>query len=143
MSYEINVLSIINNLLFIPLISNIIFPFTLICIFIPKLTIILKLFTNILEFLSVTCNKISNISFRENVLSREMDSQNAILMLRDPNASVKFEHNQEIAQNADASSSNPITAIGYKLYKTFSLIKDSNSNEMVQEQKQNHLKLIA
>ena len=62
MSYEINVLSIINNLLFIPLISNIIFPFTLICIFIPKLTIVLKLFTNILEFLSVTCNKISNIS---------------------------------------------------------------------------------
>lgn len=88
-------------------------------------------------------NRITNITFRENELSREMNSQNAILMLRDPNASVKFEHNQEIAQNADASSSNPITAIGYKLYKTFSLIKDSNSTETSQEPKQNHLNLIA
>ena len=68
-------------------------------------------------------NKINNISFKDNVLSREMNSQNALLMLRDPNASVKFQQNKEIAQNADSLSSNPIKALGYKLYRTFSLIK--------------------
>ena len=36
-------------------------------------------------------NKVNNINFRENELSREMNSQNAILMLRDPNASVRFQ----------------------------------------------------
>ena len=88
-------------------------------------------------------NRISNINFKENTLSREMNSQNAILMLRDPNASVRFRHNQEIAQNADASSSNPITAIGYKLYKTFSLIKNSDNQEIQTEEKNNHLNYIA
>jgi len=72
-------------------------------------------------------NKINNISFKENVLSREMNSQNALLMLRDPNASVKFQQNKEIAQNADSLSSNPIKALGYKLYRTFSLIKGDES----------------
>ncbi|MBR1775995.1 hypothetical protein IJ750_02845 [bacterium] len=85
-------------------------------------------------------NKISNISFRENVLSREMDSQNAILMLRDPNASVKFQQNREIAQNADSLSSNPIKALGYKLYRTFSMIKD---NEQTQETEKKSLDLVA
>ena len=69
-------------------------------------------------------NRISNINFKENVLSREMDSKNAILMLRDPNASVRFQQNKEIAQNADTLSSNPLTALGYKLYRTFSLLRD-------------------
>ncbi len=68
-------------------------------------------------------NKISNITFKENVLSQEMDSQGAILMLRDANASVKFRQNQEIAQNADTMSSTPLKALGYKLYRTFSMIK--------------------
>ena len=85
-------------------------------------------------------NKISNISFRENVLSREMDSQNAILMLRDPNASVKFQQNRESAQNADSLSSNPIKALGYKLYRTFSMIKD---NEQTQETEKKSLDLVA
>lgn len=70
---------------------------------------------------------ISNINFKENVLSREMDSKNAILMLRDPNASVKFQHNKEFAQNADTVTSNPLKALGYKLYRTFSLIRDDES----------------
>ena len=87
-------------------------------------------------------NTISNITFKENTLSREMNSQNAILMLRDPNASVRFQHNQEIAQHADVTSSNPITAIGYKLYKTFSLIKNSDS-ENTTEPQQKKLNVIA
>lgn len=72
-------------------------------------------------------NKINNINFRENVLSREMDSQNAILMLRDPNASIKFQQSREIAQYADSISSNPLKALGYKLYRTFSMIRDNDS----------------
>ena len=72
-------------------------------------------------------NKINNINFRENVLSREMDSQNAILMLRDPNASIRFQQSREIAQYADSISSNPLKALGYKLYRTFSMIRDNDS----------------
>ena len=72
-------------------------------------------------------NKINNINFRENVLSREKDSQNAILMLRDPNASIRFQQSREIAQYADSISSNPLKALGYKLYRTFSMIRDNDS----------------
>ena len=85
-------------------------------------------------------NRISNINFKENVLSREMDSQNAILMLRDPNASVKFQQNKEIAQKADAVSSNPIKALGYKLYRTFSMIRD---NEPVAAETNKRLNTLA
>jgi len=78
-------------------------------------------------------NKISNINFKEYNRTRNTDSQNAILMLRDPNASVKFQQNQEFARNADSVDTNPFKALGYKLYRTFSLIRES---EPVSEQKQ-------
>ncbi len=78
-------------------------------------------------------NKITNINFKENELSREMDSQNAILMLRDPKASVKFQQNREIARNADSLSSNPIKALGYKLYRTFSMLKNDPVEQNVEE----------
>lgn len=69
-------------------------------------------------------NKInSNIIFRENTLSREMNSENAILMLRDPNAAVRFKKNQEYARKADSVDSNLLVALGYKLYRTFNMIK--------------------
>ena len=68
-------------------------------------------------------NKISNINFRENTLSREMNSENAILMLRDPNASVRFQQSQEYARKADSIDTNPIVALGYKLYRTFNMFK--------------------
>ncbi len=80
-------------------------------------------------------NKILNINFKENELSREMDSQNAILMLRDPKASVKFQQNREIASNADSLSSNPIKALGYKLYRTFSMLRDNEPVEQSNEEK--------
>ena len=71
-------------------------------------------------------NKISNISFKENEPLENIGSQNAILMLRDSNASVKFQQNKELAYKADALNSNPLTALGYKLYRTFNLIKNHN-----------------
>ena len=85
-------------------------------------------------------NRISNINFKENVLSQEMDSQGAILMLRDSNASVKFRQNQEIAGNADTMSSTPLKALGYKLYRTFSIIK---GDEPVKTQEEKHLNTLA
>ena len=72
-------------------------------------------------------NKITNINFRENTLSREMNSENAILMLRDPNAAVKFQQSQEYARKADSVDTNPIVALGYKLYRTFNMIKNNDS----------------
>lgn len=47
-------------------------------------------------------------------------------MLRDPKASVKFQQNQEFAQNADSVNSNPLKALGYKLYRTFSMIREND-----------------
>ena len=76
-------------------------------------------------------NKISNINyinnnFIANNVSKDAASQNAILMLRDPQASVKFEQNKEFAQNADSVSANPLKALGYKLYRTFSMIREND-----------------
>lgn len=72
-------------------------------------------------------NKITNINFRENTLSREMNSENAILMLRDPNAAVRFQQSQEYARKADSVDTNPVVALGYKLYRTFNMIKNNDS----------------
>lgn len=73
-------------------------------------------------------NNITNINFKENTLSRKMNSENAILMLRDPKAMVKFQQNQEFANKADSIDSNPIVALGYKLYRTFNMIKNNESS---------------
>ena len=72
-------------------------------------------------------NKISYINFKSVETPKTSDSQNAILMLRDPNASVKFQQNKEIAQKADVFNTNPLKALGYKLYRTFSMIRDNDS----------------
>ena len=79
-------------------------------------------------------NKINNITFRENTLSREMNSENAILMLRDPNASIRFQQSQEYARKADSVDSNPIVALGYKLYRTFNMIKDKENSQAEKKQ---------
>ena len=50
--FSINLLSIVNNLIFVPLVSIIVFPFSIIVLFIPKLDIIYNYIINILEFLS-------------------------------------------------------------------------------------------
>ena len=74
-------------------------------------------------------NKVTNINFRENTLSREMNSADAILMLRDANASVKFQQSQEYAKKADSVDSNPIVALGYKLYRAFNLLSENNKEK--------------
>lgn len=68
-------------------------------------------------------NKITNnINFRENSSSLKINSENAILMLREPKAAVRFQHSQEFARKADSADSNPLVALGYKLYRTFNKI---------------------
>lgn len=79
-------------------------------------------------------NKISNINFRENVQTKKANSENAILMLRDPNASIRFQQSQELAKNADSIDSNPIVALGYKLYRTFNMIKGSDNTKVEKKQ---------
>lgn len=68
-------------------------------------------------------NKIQNINFKEN-----SKSATAILMLRDPNAAIKFQQNQEYARKADSVDSNPFVALGYKLYRTFNLVRDNEGD---------------
>ena len=79
---------------------------------------------------------INTLNFRENALSRRNPSENAILMLRDPNASVRFQQKQEYAKKADSIDTNPIVALGYKLYRTFNIIKGNDSEGSNTENKQ-------
>ena len=51
--FSINIMTILNNIIFVPLISIIIFPFSLIVILIPKLDIIFEFMINVLESLSL------------------------------------------------------------------------------------------
>ena len=85
-------------------------------------------------------NNISYINFKESETPKTTGSQNAILMLRDPNASVKFQQNKEVAQKADVFNTNPLTALGYKLYRTFSMIRD---NDSAQTEPVKHLNTLA
>ena len=58
-----------------------------------------------------------------------MNSEDAILMLRDPKASVKFKQSQEYARRADSVDSNPFVAIGYKLYRTFHMLTTNEDGQ--------------
>lgn len=55
--YQVNVFSIILNIFLIPFVSIIIFPLSLVCFIIPKLSVILNIFTSILQFVSLTIYK--------------------------------------------------------------------------------------
>jgi len=67
--YEFNLLSIFNNMIFIPFISSIVFPFSIIAFIIPKLSFILKILTNILEIISSVCSNVLTI----NIIIRKLN----------------------------------------------------------------------
>ena len=92
------------------------------------------------EVKKMRINKISNITFKDAETPKTADTQNAILMLRDPNASIKFQQNKELAKKADVLNTNPLTALGYKLYRTFSLFRDNSS---VETDSAKHLNILA
>ena len=62
LSYEINIIGFINNIFFIPLVTNIIFPLSLIVILIPKLSFILFILTRVMEKVSAYSSSILNIT---------------------------------------------------------------------------------
>ncbi len=62
LSYEINIIGFINNIFFIPLVTNIIFPLSLIVILIPKLSFILFILTRVMEKVSAFSSSILNIT---------------------------------------------------------------------------------
>lgn len=62
LSYEVNIIGFINNIFFIPLVTNIIFPFSLIVVLIPKLSIVLNLLTNVMEVISSYSSNILNLT---------------------------------------------------------------------------------
>ena len=62
LSYEVNIIGFINNILFIPLVTNIIFPFSLIVVIIPKLSYILFILTSIMETISKYSSSLLNIT---------------------------------------------------------------------------------
>ena len=76
------------------------------------------------------------LAFRMNSETNSVKSENAILMLRDPNAAIKFQKNQEYAKKADSVDTNPFVALGYKLYRTFNMIKGSENESSQAETKQ-------
>lgn len=55
--FSINLMTILNNIIFVPLISIIVFPFSLIVLFIPRLDFIYNIMINILENLSLFMTK--------------------------------------------------------------------------------------
>ena len=68
--FSINLLTIINNLIFVPIISFIVFPFSLLTLIIPKIDIIYEILINMLEGLSlfVSYFKIEMILKHTNIL---------------------------------------------------------------------------
>ena len=62
MSYEINTIGFINNIFFIPFVSYIIFPMSLIILIFNKLSFIFNILTNIMEFISKISSSIFNIN---------------------------------------------------------------------------------
>ena len=61
MSYEVNILGFINNLFFIPYVTYIVFPLSIIVVFISKLSFILNFLIIIMEYISKVSSNILNI----------------------------------------------------------------------------------
>ncbi len=72
-------------------------------------------------------NFTSNRGYRTmlNAENNAIGSDDALLMLQDPKSAVIFKQNQKEAKKANESD--PITALGYKLYRTFKYITNNNS----------------
>ena len=62
LSYEINILGFLNNLFFIPYVSSIVFPLSLLTVTFDKLIVVLNIFLRLMEFISLLSSKILNIT---------------------------------------------------------------------------------
>ncbi len=62
LNYEINLIGFLNNLIFIPFVSYIVFPLALISLIFPFLSFLLNIFTSIMQYISSISSNILNIS---------------------------------------------------------------------------------
>ena len=62
MSYELNIIGFLNNLVFIPFVSYLVFPSALISVILPLFSNILNILTNIMEYISNISSNILNIT---------------------------------------------------------------------------------
>ena len=60
-SYQVNILTVFYNLIFVPIISIIVFPLSLVCLFIPFLSNFLNIFIGLVEKLSIFLLNINSI----------------------------------------------------------------------------------
>lgn len=71
-------------------------------------------------------------------ISFKADSNNNVIAPRSQQQnSINFEKEQSIAKKADSLSANPITSLGYKLYRTFRIISEHESSAAPTQQNLN------
>ena len=61
MSYEINILGFINNIFFIPYVTYIVFPLSILTVFFSKLSFVLNVLIKVMEYISMISSKVFNI----------------------------------------------------------------------------------
>ena len=65
-------------------------------------------------------NQLNNINFKSNGQTAAPRSQQQ--------NKVNFEKEQILAQRADSLNANPVTSLGYKLYRTFRFLSEGDTN---------------
>ncbi len=75
-----------------------------------------------------------------NAENSAIGTDEALLMLQDPKSAVIFKQNQKEAKKAN--DSNPVTALGYKLYRTFKYITKATYNDALAESKAEKEKFV-
>lgn len=73
--------------------------------------------------------KINNINKQINFKQNNTNSLNAGLMIQSKNGNLNFARDKYITQQANSIDSNPITSLGYKLYKTFGYFRNQEANQ--------------
>ena len=61
MSYEVNILGFINNIFFIPYVTYIVFPLSILTVFFSKLSFVLNILIKVMEYISMVSSKVFNI----------------------------------------------------------------------------------
>ena len=75
-------------------------------------------------------NRINLINYtanKETIAPRSQQQQNKI----------NFEKEQLLAERADSINANPVTSLGYKLYRTFRFLSEHDSAPVAEQQKIN------
>lgn len=68
--------------------------------------------------------KVNSINTYMNTVSFKANESNISAPRSQQQNSINFEKEQSIVKKADSLSANPITALGYKLYRTFRIITE-------------------